>query len=264
MKIIGGLGTAGGNNLARNDEINLFDGSDLLVDRLTYGDQTFPGTIRTQNASGQTCLETIGQDDVAGWVRSTVGDAQGSFAATSGDVGTPGSYGAATCNPCSAPGIGTQPVSQDTCSSGVVSLAVSATGSGPLAYQWQVEVAPPGSGIFANLADGPLVGVGTVNGSGTISLSLTGLVAGGSGTFRCVASNACGDATSSAATVSICDRPADTNCDGGVNLSDLSTLLTNFGTAGGASQQQGDVNGDGDVNLTDLSLMLATFGVTCP
>lgn len=37
VKIIGGLNQ----NLGRNDEINLYNASNMLVDRLTYGDQKF-------------------------------------------------------------------------------------------------------------------------------------------------------------------------------------------------------------------------------
>ncbi len=102
VKVIGGLGSvaSGGNNLARNDEVNLFNASDVLVDRLTYGDQTFPGTIRTQNFSGQPPQDSVGQDDVTGWQRSVVADDYGSYASTTGDVGTPGFY--RTCASCPA------------------------------------------------------------------------------------------------------------------------------------------------------------------
>jgi hypothetical protein len=97
VKIIGSLGVSSGNNLARNDEINLYDATNTLVDRLTYGDQTFPGTIRTQNISGQTCSSSIGQNDVSAWVLSTIGDQFGSFAATTGDRGSPGTYTSPSC-----------------------------------------------------------------------------------------------------------------------------------------------------------------------
>lgn len=94
VKIIGGLGTvgAGGNNLARNDTINLFDSTNNLIDRLTYGDQTYAGTIRTQNASGQTTRAVIGQDTVASWQKSVAGDIFGSYASTGADLGTPGVF----------------------------------------------------------------------------------------------------------------------------------------------------------------------------
>jgi predicted extracellular nuclease len=100
VKVIGELGVVTGNNLARNDTINLFDDSGDLVDRLTYGDQSVPGTIRTQNASGQAQCDDIGQDNVAAWQLSVVGDAFGSYAATTGERGTPGAF--LDCTPCAA------------------------------------------------------------------------------------------------------------------------------------------------------------------
>ena len=70
------------------------------MDRLRFGDQTFPGTIRAQNASGQTCRDGIGMDNVSLWVLSKAGDAYGSFASTGGDKGSPGSYVSVRCTPC--------------------------------------------------------------------------------------------------------------------------------------------------------------------
>ena len=57
--------------------------------------------------------------------------------------------------------------------------------------------------------------------------------------------------------------PGDVNDDGAVNLTDLSTLLANFGVASGATQTQGDLDADTDVDLTDLATLLANFGTTC-
>lgn len=98
VKVLGGLGAEGvGNNLGRADEIHLYDASGSLVDRLAYGDQTIGGP-RTQNASGQpgSCA-TIGVDDATLWVLSVAGDGFGSWAAGSGDVGTPGLFPDAIC-----------------------------------------------------------------------------------------------------------------------------------------------------------------------
>ncbi|HEY1090098.1 MAG TPA: PEP-CTERM sorting domain-containing protein, partial [Burkholderiaceae bacterium] len=98
VKVIG----SNANNLGRADEINLFDANGTLVSRLSYGDQTFAGTIRTQNFSGNpTSLADLEVQTVSsGWVLASVGDAYGSYAsALSGasfDVGNPGFFALAT------------------------------------------------------------------------------------------------------------------------------------------------------------------------
>ncbi|MBL9031364.1 MAG: CotH kinase family protein [Phycisphaerae bacterium] len=104
VKVIGNLGAVGvgGNNLARNDIIHLYDSTNQLVDRLRYGDQTYPGTIRTQNISGQTCRESVGQDTVGAWVLSAVGDPYGSYTSAAGERGSPGVFVSPSCFPCYA------------------------------------------------------------------------------------------------------------------------------------------------------------------
>ncbi|MEJ5260216.1 MAG: lamin tail domain-containing protein [Anaerohalosphaeraceae bacterium] len=88
VKILGGYT----NNLGRNDEINLYDALGNLVDRLTFGDQNFPGSIRTLNKSGNIPPAKLGQNDVYSAVLSAVNDEYGSFASTGGDIGNPGYY----------------------------------------------------------------------------------------------------------------------------------------------------------------------------
>lgn len=56
IKVVGELGLKTGSNLGRSDEINLFDADGDLVDRLTYGDETFPGTPRTRWVSGNPAI----------------------------------------------------------------------------------------------------------------------------------------------------------------------------------------------------------------
>lgn len=82
-------------NLGRNDEINLYNAANDLVDRLTYGDQNFPGTIRTLNISGNPSnLAVLDLDTVTtAWVLSANGDRFGSYtAAAGGFVANPGKF----------------------------------------------------------------------------------------------------------------------------------------------------------------------------
>lgn len=59
------------------------------------------------------------------------------------------------------------------------------------------------------------------------------------------------------------DCDGDVDGDRDVDLSDLSTLLANFGVQVDASRQMGDLDGDGDVDLSDLSALLGRFGTDC-
>lgn len=87
VKVLGGYT----NNLGRNDEINLFNGT-TLVDRLTYGDQNFPGSIRTQNRSGNPAtLAALGANDPYQWVLAASGDVYGSYVA-GGAIANPGVF----------------------------------------------------------------------------------------------------------------------------------------------------------------------------
>ena len=62
-----------------------------------------------------------------------------------------------------------------------------------------------------------------------------------------------------------CTLEADLDSDGDVDLSDLATLLSHFGTLSGADHSDGNIEGaDGDVDLADLSLILSQFGSSCP
>jgi hypothetical protein len=60
-----------------------------------------------------------------------------------------------------------------------------------------------------------------------------------------------------------CELPGDLEPDGDVDLTDLATLLANFGTLGGATQSDGDMDGDDDVDLSDLTALLSAFGSAC-
>jgi hypothetical protein len=57
--------------------------------------------------------------------------------------------------------------------------------------------------------------------------------------------------------------PGDTNCDGIINLADLTALATNYGASGpGVTWAMGDFDGDGNVNLADLTALATNYGVS--
>lgn len=56
--------------------------------------------------------------------------------------------------------------------------------------------------------------------------------------------------------------PGDVNGDNEVDVTDLGTLLGNFGMTE-AELSDGDLNGDGEVNVTDLGILLGNFGASC-
>jgi hypothetical protein len=55
--------------------------------------------------------------------------------------------------------------------------------------------------------------------------------------------------------------PADLDGDGLVGLTDLTTLLSNYGSSGAAVI--GDIDGNGTVGLEDLTALLGMFGAEC-
>lgn len=79
------------NNLGRVDEINIYDASNALVDRLTYDDQTLGGP-RTQGVTAWIPRASLGTNTPANSISSVIGDAQNSYSATTGNVGNPGMY----------------------------------------------------------------------------------------------------------------------------------------------------------------------------
>jgi hypothetical protein len=57
---------------------------------LTYGDQVFPGSIRTQERSGWVSEAGLGANDPLAWTLSALADGEGSVASAGGDLGSPG------------------------------------------------------------------------------------------------------------------------------------------------------------------------------
>jgi Lamin Tail Domain len=98
---LSGVKVLGGNvlsNLKRNDAVHLFDASLNLHDQLHYGDEDFPGSVRTDGLSAYVCDEALGANFVWSWRASELGDVQGSWTSLGGDVGNPGSHVGSPCS----------------------------------------------------------------------------------------------------------------------------------------------------------------------
>jgi predicted extracellular nuclease len=87
LKVLGGNTT----NIGRGDEINIYDASNTLVDRLRYDDATL-GNPRTQGFSMNTPFANLADQAASGaFPASFVGDAYASRQ-TTGGLGNPGVY----------------------------------------------------------------------------------------------------------------------------------------------------------------------------
>jgi polygalacturonase len=131
------------------------------------------------------------------------GSNAGSVTVTPSASGCAGSGSSLSVAVNAAPGIVSGPSPQAVCNGGSASFTVSASGAG-LSYQWQKN--------GSNISNG-----GTVNGSTTTTLTLTGVGTGDSGaSFDCVVSGTCSPpATSGGATLTVNAGPATFNVTGG-------------------------------------------------
>lgn len=154
-----------------------------------------------------------------------------------------------------------QPVSATACSGDDVSFTINAIGEG-ISYQWQKD------GV--NMADG-----GSISGSSTSLLTLSGTVPGDDGTYRCVVTGSCGVENSNVATLSsysntaIITQPiADTVCEGNqvtLNISATGDNLNYQWKKDGVNLfDTGNVSGSNNSTLIVNSSVLANTGIyTC-
>jgi hypothetical protein len=170
--------------------------------------------------------------------------------------------------PCGGPPVGAVAPAGDAVDAGACAGAtVTLDGAGlpsaaAFAYQWEVEGAP---GEWFALVDGPVVGLGTVAGSGRSRLVIADAAAG-TQRVRYTATSACGVATSPVATVIVRDAgdpacvvcaacAADFDQDGGVTGADIEAFFAAFEQ--GATC--GDVDQDGGITGADIEAFFAVF-----
>ncbi len=152
------------------------------------------------------------------------------------------------------PAITQQPTS--TSGSGA-KFAVSATGTAPLTYRWQRETTP-GTGVFANIADGASGNGATLSGTTTVSLSINNAGALDRAAYRCMITNACGNlASASAALTTSC--PGNFNGTGDANVQDIFDFLAAWFVA----DPRADFNSTGAINVQDIFDFLASWFAGC-
>jgi DNA/RNA endonuclease G (NUC1) len=116
-----------------------------------------------------------------------------------------------------APTISVPPAPQSTLVGGTVTFSVAATGTAPLSYQWRKAGVP--------LADG-----GSIAGTNSPTLTLTGVGLADAGGYDVIVTNAAGSVTSAAASLT-------------VGIAGQSTLVWDFTTASPTSGLRADITG---------------------
>jgi hypothetical protein len=169
--------------------------------------------------------------------------------------------------PCSTASFSGQPASAISCRTGSAPFSVTATGTGPFTYQWQVQTAP---GFWQSMGNDPAplpCGGGAFSyaspiNSPNVSIGLRPCPSATPGApqhfqIRCIATNACGPATSNEATYTIC--PADFNCSGALTVNDIFDFLATWF----AGTPSADFNGAGGTTVQDIFDFLGAWFAGC-
>ncbi len=167
----------------------------------------------------------------------------------------------ATLTLADPPGVTVQPQDATACSTGSAAFSITAAGTDPFTYQWQIQTSP---GVWQGLGNDPFplpcgggaFAYATPIDSPTVQIGVRPCPGVNSYQVRAVVTNDCGSVTSNEATYSIC--AADFNCSGAVNSQDFFDFLTSF-FAGSA-----DFNHDGVTNSQDFFDFLTAFFAGCP
>ncbi|MEK6702595.1 MAG: right-handed parallel beta-helix repeat-containing protein [Planctomycetota bacterium] len=166
--------------------------------------------------------------------------------------------------PC-VPAIGVHPHDAAICPSGTGTFSVTVSGTGTLAYRWQVQ-SPSDPGTWIPLTDGDVMLDGELfaNISGSQSAVLVVRHSIGhhqNAQFNCVVTNACGSVTSDGATLTIC--AADFDCDGTADFFDYDAFVNCFEGLFCPPAKTADFDGDGTVDFFDYDAFVVVFETGC-
>ncbi|MBL8764943.1 MAG: S8 family serine peptidase [Phycisphaerae bacterium] len=198
---------------------NVFSGGQSSTGGATDAKNSVEMVLRTSPTVGQWSVTVRGTSIPSG--------AQGYALVISGDVST-----------CTAPAIAAHPSNVTVSRGQTANFTVGATGTAPLSYQWKK-------------------GVANVPGGTNATLSITNAQVTDAGSYSAAVSNACGNATSNAATLTVCiaDFNGDTSVDDFDYFDFLNALFANSSNA--------DVNNDGSVDDFDYFDFLNALNAGC-
>ena len=143
---------------------------------------------------------------------------------------------------------------------GSAQFAVTTEGAGPVFVRWQREI-PQGSGIWVDVPNGLVPGLGVVAGALTPTLEISSLDQNARGFFRAVITNACGSLNSTPAELIFC--PADFNSDGFLDFFDYDGYVECFETETCPPGRTADFNRDGFVDFFDYDDYVLAFETGC-
>jgi hypothetical protein len=189
-----------------------------------------------------------------------LGDTNALYYAAGPNGEVDGTFGTVRFTPDTCPRIAHQPVSALVCSAaGSATFTVSAPGPTRQSSQWQVESTP---GVWTDLVDGPVPGVGSIAGATSPAVVINGPVA--STTLRCLISNECGTVLSDAVTLTVhVGLSGDVNADGEIDSADVQGFVRELFAGPVAAASPGrcaaDMNSDGQVDGIDRDLFVAAM-----
>lgn len=177
---------------------------------------------------------------------------------------TPGSFSAAAQVPgaCAGALISGQPQAASECNGLTANFSVSATGTPPINFQWQIQTS---AGVWATMGSDPLPL--PCGGFAFASLPLSNQTpigvhpCAGVSTYqiRCVATNSCGSMTSNPAALTVVPvGGGDMNGDGRVDGADVPAFVAAVIQGGVLNNADcaGDMNADGQVNAADVGMFI--------
>jgi hypothetical protein len=168
---------------------------------------------------------------------------------------------------CTSPSITSQPGPATACAAGSATFSISASGSAPLSYQWQVQTAP---NTWADLTTDPLplpcggAARATAPAGAQTDVAITpcpGVVAY---QLRCLVSNTCGSATSNETTYSVCAPNCDCSTAAPVlNINDFICFQSRFAAADPAANCDRSTTPP-ILNINDFICFQTSFAAGCP